>query len=158
MFMYTYALDTVSYACFPIQIYRYTWFTVIPLISLMLHVIACTGMPGPRHLIMYTYACYARHLALLYVLTGLHLTTLDSHVQILEPRPWWPYCSWSERAADPLVVVRVQQKLGNRRSSSFQLFFWLALEVPLAAREHLSAFIYLFIWCTFTFSGDVIFL
>ena len=30
---------------------------------------------------------YARHLALLYVLAGLRLTALDSHVQILETGP-----------------------------------------------------------------------
>jgi len=37
---------------------------------------------------LYTCTCYARHLALLYVLAGLHLTILDSHVQILESGPW----------------------------------------------------------------------
>ena len=42
-------------------------FTVIFLILL---VIFCTCMPGPHHLIMYTCACYARHLALFYVLAG----------------------------------------------------------------------------------------
>ena len=45
-------------------------FTVVPLISLMLLVIAYTCMPEPHHLIMYTCAWYARHLALLYVLVG----------------------------------------------------------------------------------------
>ena len=99
MFICTYALHTAFYACFQFQIHRYTWFTVVPLISLMLLVIACTCMPGPHHLIMYTCACHARHLALLYVLTGV-ATTLDSHVQILETGPWWPCCSWSEYAAN----------------------------------------------------------
>ena len=42
-------------------------FTVIFLILL---VISCTCMPEPHHLIMYTCACYAHHLALLYVLAG----------------------------------------------------------------------------------------
>jgi len=42
-------------------------FTVIFLILL---VISCTCVPGPHHLIMYTCACYARHLALFYVLAG----------------------------------------------------------------------------------------
>ena len=55
---------------FQFQIHRYTCFTVIPLISCMLLIIACTYMLGPHHLIMYTCACYARHLALLYVLAG----------------------------------------------------------------------------------------
>ena len=63
--------------------------------------VTCTCMFGPHHLIMYTCASYARHLALLYVLAGLRLTTLNSHVQILETGPWWPCCSWSEYAADP---------------------------------------------------------
>ena len=62
-------------------------------------------------------------LALLYVLAGLRLTTLNSHVQILETGPWWPCCSWSECAADPSVTIEVQQKL----ESSPQLF----LPVPL---------------------------
>ena len=38
--------------------------------SSMLLVISCTCVPGPHHLIMYTCACYARHLALFYVLAG----------------------------------------------------------------------------------------
>jgi len=42
-------------------------FTVIFLILL---VISCTCMPGPHHLIMYTCACYARHLASFFVLAG----------------------------------------------------------------------------------------
>jgi len=128
MFICTYALDIVFYSCFLIQTYRYTWFTVVPLISFILFVIAFTCMPESYYLIMYTCAWYARHLALSYVLTGLHLTTLDSHVQILETGPWWPSCSLSECAADPSVTTRVQQKLGHRRSSSVQLFSWLALE------------------------------
>jgi len=72
---------------------------------------------------------------------GLHLTTLDPHIQFLESRPWWPCCSWSECAADPFVVIRVQQKLGCRPSSSSQLFSWLAPEASLVARDHLSAFV-----------------
>ena len=52
-------------------------------------------------------------------------------------------------------MVRVQQKLGRRCSSSFQLFSCLALEVPVAAREYLSAFVYLFALCTLVFSSDV---
>ena len=132
----TYALYTAFF---------YTWFTVILLIYLMLFVITCTCILGPRHLIMYTCTCYARHLAL-YMYCGLHLPTLNSHVQILETGPWWPYWSRSECAADPPVVIRVQQKLRRRRSSSFQLFSCLALEVPLAHREHLSVFVYLFMY------------
>jgi len=94
----------------------------------------------------------------IYVLAGLRLTTPDSHVQILEPGPWWPYCSWSECAANPFMVTGAQQKLGHRRNSSSQFLSCLVLEIPLAAREHLSAFVYLFALCTLVFSGDVIFL
>ena len=37
---------------------------------LILLVISCTCMPRPYHLIVYTRACYARHLTLSYVLAG----------------------------------------------------------------------------------------
>jgi len=86
-------------------------------------VITCICIFGPHHLIMYTCTSYARQLASLYVLAGLRLITLDSHVQILETGPWWPCCNWSECAADPSVTIGVQQKLGL----SPQLF----LPVPL---------------------------
>ena len=154
-----YALHTAFYECFSFQIHRYTWFTVVPLISFMLLVIACTCMPEPHHLIMYTCAWYARHLALSYVLAGLHLTTLDPHVQILETGPWWPCCSWSECAADPSVTIGVQQKLGSLP----QLF----LPVPLlfGSRDPswyswapLSFCISLHILYSFVFFGDIIFL
>jgi len=79
----------------------------------MSFVISCTCILGSHHLIMYTYTCYAHHLASLYVLAGLHLTTLDSHVQILETGPWRPCCSRSECTADPSVMIGVQQKLGS---------------------------------------------
>ena len=117
MFICTYALHTAFYACFQFQIHRSTWFTVVPLCYLLLLV------PRPHYLIMYTCVCDTRHLTLLYVLTGLRLTTLDSHVQILETRPWWPYCTWSKYTADSSVTVGAQQKLGL----SPQLF----LPVPL---------------------------
>jgi len=72
---------------------------------------------------------------------GCILTTLDFHVQILESGPWWSCCSWPECAADPFVTIRTQQKLGHYRSSSSQLFSWLALEASLSASEQLSAFV-----------------
>ena len=56
-----------------LSIYMYLFhfrFTVVPLISFMLLVIACTCIPEPYHLIMYMCAWYARHLALPYVLAG----------------------------------------------------------------------------------------
>ena len=119
--------------------------------------VTCTCMPGPHHLIMYTCVSYARHLALLYVLAGLRLITLDSHVQILETGPWWPYYTRSECAAGPPVVVRALPKLGRHRSSSFSSStVWLTRSLLLYC-EHLSASIYLFMYCTFVSSSDVIF-
>jgi len=118
---------------------------------LILLVISCTCIPGPHHLIMYTCACYARHLTLLYVLTGLRLTTLNSHVQILETGPWWPCCIWSEYAADLFVTIGVQQKLGSSPQLFLLVLSCLVLETPLVAREHLSVFVYLFKRCTFVF-------
>ena len=141
MFMCIYALDTIFFACFLIQTYWYTWFTVIPLISFMLLVFACTSMPEPYYLIMHTCDCLSTPLGFTICTSGLYLTTLDSHVQIQEHGLRWSHCSWSECAADPSVVTGVQQKLGHRCSSPFQLFSWLAPEAPLAAHEHLSAFI-----------------
>jgi len=94
---------------FQFKSHRYIWFTVVSLIPLMLFVITCTCIPESHHLIMYTYIYYARHLTSLCVLAGLRLTTLDSHVQILESRPWRLYCSWSEwrsRSVDWQLPIR----------------------------------------------------
>ena len=112
------------------------------------------------YLTCYTYTCYARHLTSLYVLAGLRLTTLNSHVQILETGPWRPCCNRSECAADPSVTIGVQQKLGHRCSSSSQLFSCLALEATLAVSWASLSFYYVypFMYCTFISSGDVIFL
>ena len=104
-----YALHTAFYACFHFQIHRYIWSTVVPLISLMLFVITCTCILGPHHLIMHTCTCYARHLALLYVLAGLRLTTLDSHVQILETGLWWPCCSRSECGSTVVIYIPTEK-------------------------------------------------
>jgi len=78
-----------------------------------------------------------------YMYSGLHLTTQNSHVQILESGPWWSFCSWSECAADPLMVIGVQQNLGHWCSSSSQLFSCLAPEVLLLL-VRTSVFVYLF--------------
>ena len=55
------------------------------------------------------------------------------------------------------MTIGVQQKL----ESTPQLYLLVPLlfssETPLAAREHLSVFVYLFMYCTFVSSGDVIF-
>jgi len=78
-------------------------FTVIPLIFFILLVIA------PACLNHITWSCtrvtawYARHLVLSYVIVELHLTTLDSHVQIQEHALRWPYCSWSEGVAEAWI-------------------------------------------------------
>ena len=133
---------------FQFQIYRYTWFTVVLLISLILFVNSYTCILGPHHLIMYTYTCYARHLALLYVLIGLRLTTLDSHVQIKDTGPWWPYYSWSEYAADSSMTVGAQQMLGLS-SQLFLLVPLLLLLVSTSQLMYISSYDVLlyFWWC-----------
>jgi len=124
-----------------IYVFSSFWIYCRSLISFLLLVIACTCMPEPHHLIMHTCDCLSTPLGFTICTRGVHLTTLDSHVQIQKHGLCWPYCSWSECAADPSVVIGVQQKLGHRRSSYSQLFFWLASKAPLAARELLSAFV-----------------
>ena len=127
-----------------------------PLCYLLLLVPACLD-----HI---TWSCTrvpVMHAIRLYYMCSLGLlTTLDSHVQILKSSPWWSCCSWSECAADPPVEIGVQQKLGHCHSSSSQLFSYLALKVPLAARERLSAFVMYISSCIVLlyFSGDIIFL
>ena len=107
---YVYLCSLYRFPCMfsdsDLLIYMYLLDFGFTVIFLILLVISCTCMPGPHHLIMYTCACYACHLALSYVLAGL-LITLDSHVQILESRPCWSCCSWSECAAYPPMVIGV---------------------------------------------------
>jgi len=58
-------------------------FTIVPLIFFMLHVIACICMSDPHHLIMHTcdfLTCIP--LGFIIYTRGLHLTTLNFHVQI----------------------------------------------------------------------------
>ena len=70
--------------------------------------------------------------------------------------------SWSMDCVDLTIAdQRVQQGRGLADATialSSQLLSWLALETPLAAREHLSAsdYVYSFVYRTFVFSGDVI--
>ena len=126
-------------------------------IYFILLVIFYTCMPESHHLIMHTCDYLSMPLGFIICTRGLHLTTLDSHIQISEAGPLWPYCSWSECAADPSVTIGVQQKLGSSRSSSSQFPFCLALEALLLYHEHLSAFIlyisscivlwFFFWWC-----------
>ena len=168
VYMYLCSSYCLLYACFQFQIHRYTWFTVVPLISLMLFVITCTCILGPHHLIMYTCTYYARQLASLYVLAGLCLTILDFDVQILETGHWWPYCSWSECAADPSVTIRVQQKFGSSPQLflPFPLLFgsrdpsfcsWASLSFFISLYDVLSFCISLHMMY-FCISSDVIFL
>ena len=79
MFMYAHAHDIVFNACFSIQIYRYTCIYLI-LDLLLLLVIACTCMPEPHHLIMYTCDCLSTPTDFIICTRGLHLITLDSHI------------------------------------------------------------------------------
>jgi len=137
MFICTYAIHTAFYVCFQLQIHRHTWFTVVLLISLMLFVITCTCILGPHHLIMHTCACYAHHLALLYVLTGLRLTTLD--LMSRSYRPDLGGLAIADQSAQRILPWRSEcsRSLDYHRSSSSQFISCLVLETPLAAREHL---------------------
>jgi len=97
MIMCTYALYTVFHACFPIQIY---WYTCIYLISdLLSFSLYYLSFPVPACLDHITWSCTrvpVMHAIWLYRMYSLGLlTTLDPHVQILETRPWRPYCTWS---------------------------------------------------------------
>ena len=158
MFMCTNALHTVFLCMFSnsdLSIYMYLLdfgFTIVPLIFFMLLVIACACMPEPHHLIMHTCDCLiCKPLGFIICARGLHQTTFDSHVQILETRPWWPCCSWSEYAADHSVTIRAHQKLGL----SPQLFHPVSLlfgyrDLSCCSWAPLS-FVYLFMYCTFVF-------
>jgi len=149
MFICTYALHTALYACFQFQIHRYIWFTVVPLISLMLFFITCTCILGPLYLIMYTCTCYARQLASLYVLAGLRLTTLNSHVQILETGP----CDLvvtdqfrDDRSAAEVWIIAVAL---SPSSSSIWFSRPLLLLVSISQLLYISSYDVLlyFLWC-----------
>ena len=101
-----------------------TDFSIVTLLTVSFHVHICLYSRYTFHVHMYL---LCTPFGFIYALAGLRLITLDSHVQILEPGSWQLGCSWSERAADSPVVIRVQQKLRHRYSSSSQLFSCLAL-------------------------------
>jgi len=92
---------------------------------------------------------HANCLSLTYSL-GCFLTTLDLHVQIQEPGPWWP----------SVVDQSAQWKHGLAIIYSKPLFFQPPLissqDSHLSTREYFSAFLYC-ISC-FALSGDLIFL
>jgi len=151
MFICTYAPDTVFYACFPIQIYRYTWFTAVPLIFFMLLVIACTCMPEPHHLIMHTYDCLSTP-------TGFIICTR----RVAFWQPWILISrSWSlDRGGLVVVDQSAQQKRGlavvcpDLLSSNLPLIgLW---DSHLANREYFLAFH--IVHPTFALLGDLIFL
>jgi len=109
-----------SIHAFPIRVYHYMcsslilhfhWFPNFP--SCLL-VNASTCMPESHHLIIYTLPTCARHLALIFSLTGLLLTTLDLHVQILERGSWWTSC-WSEWRRGSIVDQRLTVRVSFLR-------------------------------------------
>jgi len=67
---------------------------------------------------------------------GCFLKTLDLHVQIQEPRSWWPYCSWSEC----VIEARISDCLS--RAPSFLALLIGSRDSHLAAREYFSVFLY----------------
>ena len=109
-------------------------FTVIFLIYLMLFVISCTCMPRPHHLIMYTCACYACHLALFYVLAGV-VNNLEFSCP--DPRD-------GTVAALLYLISVVQRKRGlavtNPDPPSFSLFLIGSRDSHLATREYFPVF------------------
>ena len=132
-----------------------TDFPVVMLLTVLFHVHIClySRYTFPVHVCL-----ICTSLGFIICTRGLHLTILNPHVQILKTRLSWSCCNWLECVADPSGAIGVQQKLGHHRSSSSQLFSWLALEASLAARKHLSAFVmlplrimyfcyFIFWWC-----------
>jgi len=107
--VYMYLCFSYCLLCiFPFQTHRYTWFTVIPLISFVLLVVAYICMPGSHHLIMYTCDCLlCTPFGFIICTRRVASTTLYSHIQILELGPWWPYCSWSECTTNPSMATKV---------------------------------------------------
>jgi len=105
MFMCTYALNTIFYACFLIQTYRYTciysfWiycrsFNFLYVTCHCLYLYAWTTSLDHVHVWLPEHASWLYHIYSL----GCFLTTLDPHVQILESGSWRPCCSWSECVA-----------------------------------------------------------
>ena len=105
-----------SLYCFSMHIFRFrltdihvfTWSQIYCHFSLYY-----LSFPVPACLNHITWSCTrvpVMHAIWLYNMYSLGLlTTLDSHVQILESRPCWSCCSWSECAADPPMVIGVQQ-------------------------------------------------
>ena len=121
-----YLLHVYVYLCSP-----YYFLCMLSDSDLLIYMIYCRSFKFPIcYLLLLVPACLdhitwlctrvtVMHAIRLYYMYSLGLlTTLDPYVQILEPRPWWPCCSWLECAADPSVVVRAQQKLGRHRSLS----------------------------------------
>ena len=87
---YVYLCSLYNFSCMfsdsDLLIYMYLFDLRFTVIFLILLVISCTCVSGPHHLIMYTCACYARHLALFFVLVGV-ANNPGFSCQILESGP-----------------------------------------------------------------------
>ena len=92
---------------------------------------------------------HANWLYLTYSL-GYFLTTLDLHVQILEPKLWWPFYSWSECAVEAWINYCLSGP------SFFPAPLIGSRDSHLCTREYFSVFLY----CihAFTLLDDLIFL
>jgi len=114
------------YACFPILIYHFrcTWFWIYYWYLISIYVIGqCLYLHAWNTSLDHVHVWLPMHanwLHLTYSL-GYFLTTLDLHVQIQEPGPWWAYCSWSECTVEAWIS-------GCLSEASFLLapFDWLA--------------------------------
>jgi len=114
-------------------IYMYLLDLGFTVIFLILIVISCTCMPGPHHLIVYTCACYARHLALSYVLTGVANNPGFSY-----PDPW----VWTVVL---LYLIRVAQQehglaVAHRDSPFSSLSLIGSWDSHLSTREYFPVF------------------
>jgi len=148
---YRFSMHVFRFGLINIHVLLDFGFTIVPLISFMLLVIACTYMPEPHHLIMYMCDCLSTANWLYHMYSrSCFLITLDPHVQILESGPWWPCCSWSERAAEAWISIACPDPL----CSSFPLFG--LRDSHLTTREYFPVFY--IVHPAFALLSDLIFL
>ena len=127
----------------------YNWFPIVTLLTYFMFLYAYIhGTP-----FLYTCICYARHLALLYVLAGV---ANNPGFSCPDPRVW-TLVAWLE-----LIGVRSGSSRGGQshcHSSSSQYLSYLAPEALLLLVSTFLFFcISLHVLCTFVFSGDVTFM
>ena len=142
---------------FSIRDYHYSCVNLIsssPLILWFLFMIlvnAHTCKPEPHHfeLVHVWLPAHANWLHLTYSL-GYFLTTLDLHMQIQEPGPWWPCCSWSECVVEAWISDCLSEV-------PFLPTSWSAHEILILLLVSIFQSFYI-VYHTFALLGDLIFL